>query len=598
MSKGESREEMVFKGIGVSSGVCRGPLVVTGPRKLKIPNYHIKEPGVEREIQRFKQALVKTREELQKIQRKLRRWIDTQDTLIFNAHMLVLEDQIIMDQVVQLVVEEKINVETAFDQVTQKFATALDNVEDDYLRERASDLRDVAYRVIGNLLGARAGNLLRDLQEPSIIIGHDLSPSTVALFNREMILGFATDVGSQTSHTAILARSLRLPAVVGLCNASRRLHSGQDVLLDGYDGVVILHPSEQSLFEYGKAARQHEDFENDLAAIRDLPGETVDREKIRLTANIDHPDEVEDVGKFGAEGVGLFRTEYLFLNRTEPPNEEQQFEAYRKVAAGLDNRPLLVRTLDLGADKMANMFPDLEETNPALGVRAIRFSLQHQEVFKMQLRAVLRASAHGRLHLLYPMISNVGELQAANQLLETCRCELRREGAPFDENLPAGVMIETPAAVMIADVLAAEADFFSIGTNDLIQYGAAVDRMNERVAHLYQPAHPGILQLIKRTVDAARSAGIPAGVCGEMAGYPLLVPLLIGLGVRHLSASAPLIPFIKHLIRNLELAQAVALADKALASKSGEEVMAACRQLVRRIAPELDARIDPIHAAI
>lgn len=587
MSVGE-RQEKVFKGIGVSSGVCRGPIVVVGPRKLKIPNYRVGESEVEREIQRFKQALVETREDLKKIQHQLRQRIETNEARIFDAHLLVLEDQTILDQVVQLIGEKKMNVEAAFDQVTQKFAAALDAIEDDYLGERAGDMRDVAYRVISNLLGRRA-DPLGDLREPSIVIGHDLSPSIAALFNRKMVLGFATDVGSPTSHTAILARSLQLPAVVGLRNAARQLHSGQDALLDGYSGVVILRPSEQSLFEYGQAARQRKDFENELASIRDLPGETLDREKIQLTANIDHPDEVGDVGKFGAEGVGLFRTEYLFINRADPPDEEQQFEAYRKVAAALADSPLLVRTLDLGADKMADLFPDFEETNPALGVRAIRFSLQHEKMFKMQIRAILRASAHGQLHLLYPMISSVDELRAANRLLDVCRSELRREGFPFDEKIPVGIMIETPAAVMIADVLAGEVDFFSIGTNDLIQYGAAVDRMNERVAHLYQPTHPGILRLIKRAVDAAREVNLPVSVCGEMAGYPLLIPLLIGLGIRHLSASAPLIPLVKHIVRKIELPDAAALADEALSLKSGDEVKAACRRLARRIAPELES---------
>ena len=587
MSKDESQEK-VFRGIGVSCGVCRGPIVVVGGRNLKIPNYRVGEAEVDREIQRFRQALVETRGDLKKIQRQLRRRIGTNEARIFDAHLLVLEDQPILDQVVQLIGEEKVNVEAAFDRVTQKFAAALDAIEDDYLGERAGDMRDVAYRVISNLLGRRA-DPLGDLREPSIVIGHDLSPSIAALFNRKMVLGFATDVGSPTSHTAILARSLQLPAVVGLRDAARRLHSGQDALLDGYSGAVILRPSEQTLFEYGQAARQHKDFENELASIRDLPGETLDREKIQLTANIDHPDEAEDVGKFGAEGVGLFRTEYLFINRAELPDEDQQFEAYRKVATALADSPLFVRTLDLGAEKMADLFPNFEEANPALGVRAIRFSLQHKEMFKIQIRAILRASAYGRIRLLYPMISSVDELREANCLLDVCRNELRREGVPFDEKIPVGTMIETPAAVMIADVLAREVDFFSIGTNDLIQYGSAVDRMNERVAHLYEPTHPGILRLIQRVVDASREANLPVSVCGEMAGYPLLIPLLIGLGIRHLSASAPLIPLVKHLIRNLELPAAAALAEEALSSKSGAEVEAACRRLVRRIAPDLDA---------
>jgi phosphotransferase system enzyme I (PtsI) len=584
-----SEQETVFRGIPVSSGVCHGPVIVVGPKTFQVPEYEIRETGIPAELQRFKLALIKTREELQKIQRELFDKVQTNEAGIFDAHLLVLEDQTIIDEVTRLVSDDRMNVEAAFDRITRKFTSALSAIEDNYLRERAADMKDVADRVMGNLLGGRNFDPLSEIKEPSIIIGHDLSPSMTAVFDREKVLGFATDIGSPTSHTAILARSLNLPAVVALRDVSSKLTSGQQVLLDGYDGLVILNPSEQTLFQYGEVVRQHADFESELETIRDFPSETLDRSHVHLMTNIDHPNEVSDVKRFGAEGVGLFRTEYLFLNRSELPDEEQQFDAYRSAAVQLEGRALMIRTLDLGADKVANAIPDLHEANPALGLRAIRFCLQHPAIFKQQLRAILRASAFGSVQLLYPMISNLDELLAANKILEECRDELRRERVSFDEAMLVGIMIETPAAAMIADILAPEIDFFSIGTNDLIQYGSAVDRLNEKIADLYQPTHPGILRLIKQVVRAADEADVSVGVCGEMAGDPFLVPLLIGLGVRHLSVSAPLAPPVKYVIRNLEVPQAKALADQALSSKTSAEVMAACKRLVASIAPDLDA---------
>ena len=589
MTLNDGQQETLFRGIPVSAGVCHGPVVVVGPRARQVPRYVVAESAFEGEIQRFKRALIETREELQRIQRDLCSKTETSDADIFDAHLLVLEDQTIIEEVTRLVSNEGLNVEAAFDQVTEKFALALLAVEDTYLRERAADLRDVADRVLGHLSGSSRPDPLHGISQPSIVIGHDLSPSMTALFDREKVLGFATDVGSPTSHTAILARSLNLPAVVALHDVSHRLKTGQQVLLDGYDGVVILDPSEQALFEYGKVVRQHEDFDHELESLRDLSPETLDGVPVHLMANIDQPKEVHDVKQFGGEGVGLFRTEYLFLNRSELPDENSQFGAYVEAVTQLGALPLYVRTLDLGADKVAYAVPLSKEMNPAMGLRAIRFCLSHPEIFKQQLRAILRASAFGCIRLLYPMISNIEELRSANGLLDTCREELRSEGVAYDEELQVGIMVETPAAAMIADHLAREVDFISIGTNDLIQYGAAVDRMNERITDLYDPTHPGILRLIKEVVDAGQNHKISVSVCGEMAGDPVLVPLLVGLGVRNLSVSAPIIPVVKYVIRRLESRAARELAEAALSAESGAEVMGGCRRLIREIAPELDA---------
>lgn len=580
-------QERVFNGIPVSAGVCLGPVVVMGRRSFQIPRYTVGESLVSAEMQRFQQALVKTQEELRSIQRELCQRVEADEGGIFDAHLLVLEDQMIIDEVNRSIAQDGINVEAAFDQVTRKFTSALSKVEDPYLRERAADMRDVADRVMANLLGGRSRDPLGGLSEPSIIIGHDLTPSQTASFSREMVLGVATDVGSPTSHTAILARSLNFPAVVGLGDVSQQIKSGQEVLIDGYNGVVIVNPSEQSRFEYGRVVQKHEDLGQELEGIRELPPETKDGVRVVLTNNIDHPGEVHDVDRFGGEGVGLFRTEYLFLNRPSLPDEDEQFESYRAAASALGSRTLTLRTLDLGADKVSKALPDFHETNPALGLRAIRYCLRHPAMFRHQLRAILRASAFGKMRLLYPMVSSLEEVREANQIFHECREELRRESIPFDESMEIGVMIETPAAAMISDVLAEEVDFFSIGTNDLIQYGSAVDRLNERVADLYQPSHPGIVRMIRETVQAANAQGIDVSVCGEMGGDPVLVPLLLGLGIRHLSVSAPRTPPVKHLIRKLTIAQTEALAGEALRAKASAELREACQSLVRQVAPEL-----------
>lgn len=580
-------QETQFEGIAVSHGVCHGPVLLLGTKSFRIPHYKVSASEIDAEMKRFKQALVKTREELQLIARELCDKVEAQEADIFDAHLLVLEDQMIIDEVSRLVSDSQINVEAAFDKIARKIATALHDVDDTYLRERAVDMKDVSERVIGNLLGKRNHDPLRDLPEASIVVGHNLSPSTTASLDRKKVLGLATDVGSPTSHTAILARSLNLPAVVGLRDVSSKITAGQQVLLDGYEGVLIANPSPSTLFQYDKILRQHEDFDHKLKSLRELPAETSDKVLVRLLNNIDHPSEVSDVRHYGGEGVGLFRTEYLFLNRSQLPNENQQFEDYRLAVCELGGRPLLLRTFDLGADKVSGSLASFHEANPALGLRAIRYCLQHRQMFKQQLRAILRASASGSIRLMYPMVTHVEEIHEANRLLDECRDELQKENIAFDDALPVGIMIETPAAALIADTLASAVDFFSIGTNDLIQYASAADRLNERVAGLYQPTHPGIVRLIRQIVQAAKEAKKPVGVCGEMGGDPLMVPLLLGLGIRQLSVSAPRTPHVKHLIRKLNMRQAETLAQESLQSKSSNEIAFACRKLVQQIAPEL-----------
>ncbi|MBI4662328.1 MAG: phosphoenolpyruvate--protein phosphotransferase [Verrucomicrobia bacterium] len=587
MAPSERDGERILKGIPVSSGVCRGKILIFGKSQHCIPAHTIGEAEVAKELDRLEDALVQTRQQILEIQRKVETAMGSADAAIFDAHLLVLEDQTLIDEVSRLINEQHLNIERAFHQVAEKYASTLGAMDDEFLRERAADMRDVTTRVLNNLLERPHESDLRHLEEPCIIISYDLSPSATALLDRKMVLGFATDTGSKTSHTAIMARSMHIPAVVGLQDASRQLETGQYALLDGFNGYLILNPTDQTLFEYGQLARKQVNLEERLRDIRSEPAVTLDGVRIVLSANVEQAADTEAVQACGAEGVGLFRTEYLFLNRVTMPTEEEQYQAYRSVAAALKPHPVLVRTLDLGGDKFLTHLQVPQEINPFLGWRAIRFCLQQREIFRDQLRAILRASVEGNIRLMYPMISGLDELNQANALVETCKSELRAENIPFNEGLEIGAMIEIPSAVLIADALAKRAKFFSLGTNDLIQYSLAVDRLNEKIAHLYEPTHPAILNLIKMTVEAGHRNGIWVGVCGEMAGDPSLVPILLGLGVDELSTSPSVVPQIKFLIRRLKIGETKELAEWALTRESGAEILARSEALCRQVAPSL-----------
>jgi phosphotransferase system enzyme I (PtsI) len=560
---------------------------VLGKQEHTVHRTPVTEAQLPDEVNRLERALVQTRHDILEVQRKVSSAMGAKEGSIFDAHLLVLEDRTLIDEVVRRITTEKVNAEYAFHQVAERYATTLAEIEDDYLRERAADMRDVTTRVLNNLLGHGDQIDLKNLQEPCIIIAHDLTPSHTAQMDRKKVLGFATDIGSKTSHTAIMARSMRIPAVVGLKNASEALQTGQYALLDGFNGTVILNPTDQTLFEYGQLIRKQVTLAEKLRDILLKPAVTLDGHRVFLSANIEQADDAEAVKESGAEGVGLFRTEYLFINCDKLPTEEQQYESYRKVAAALKPHPVVIRTLDLGGDKFLSHLQVPTEMNPFLGWRAIRFCLQERELFRGHLRAILRASAEGNVKLMYPMISCLEELNQANALVEQYKGELRQEGVPFDENMEIGAMIEIPSASIIADSLARRVKFFSIGTNDLIQYTLAVDRMNEKIAHLYEPTHPAIVRLIKATVDAARRNKVMISVCGEMAGDPVTVPLLLGLGVDELSASPALLPQVKFLVRRLKIAETAALAEFALTCESGAEILARCQELARQAAPGL-----------
>jgi phosphotransferase system enzyme I (PtsI) len=579
--------ERIYKGVPVSAGIGQGKAFVLHKAKTQVPHYEVSDCDLPQQVLRFQHALVLTRQQIQEVQHKVSQALNAQEASIFDAHLLVLDDPTLIDSVTDLVQSKKINVEAAFQEFTQKYTATLSAIDDAYLRERVADIRDVTSRIMNNLLGNLQHQALQDLREPCVIIADDLSPSEVAVMNRKVVLGFCTDGGSKTSHTSIMARSLQVPAVVGLKDASAKIKDGAHVLLDGYNGSIIANPSDQTLFEYGRLVRQQASIEEKLRAIQSLEAITLDGQKITLSGNIEQSSDVAAVREFGAEGVGLFRTEYLFINRDTFPTEDEQCEAYRKVASALKPAPVIIRTLDLGGDKFLAHLQIPVEMNPFLGWRAIRYCLEEKDVFRAQLRAILRASAEGNVKIMYPMISSHHELDKANGFVEQYKKELREEKIPFDEKIDIGAMIEIPSAAISADMLAKRVKFFSLGTNDLIQYALAVDRLNDRIAHLYEPTHPAVLRLIKMTTDAAIKHGLWCGVCGEMAGDPFMTPLLLGLGARELSMAPPLLPRIKFLIRRLKMDDAVELANFALNCESGREILERSQALARRIAPSL-----------
>lgn len=586
--------ERIFRGIPVSPGVCRGKILVLGkPNGDVLPRTEIPEEEIPVELKRFEQALVDTRQQVLEVQRQLTEGLGANDAAIFDAHLLVLEDPTLIDEVTRLIREQKVGAGYAFQQVVEKYIKTLSSIGDDYLRERATDMRDVAGRMLDNLVGRETNLDLRNLTEPCIIISYDLTPSQTAQMDKKMVLGFATDIGSRTSHTAIMARSMRIPAVVGLHHASHEIPSGTYVLLDGFNGQIVVNPTDQTLFEYGQLVKKRVSLEEKLRDTIDKPTVTLDGIPVVLSANVEQASDTEAVLASGAEGVGLFRTEYLYINREVLPNEEEQFQAYFQVADALKPSPVIIRTLDLGGDKFLSHLNVPQEMNPFLGWRAIRFCLQEREIFRVQLRAILRASVVGNIKMMYPMISGLDELNQANALLEEFKGELRKEGVPFDENLEVGAMIEIPSAAIAADSLARRVKFFSVGTNDLIQYSLAVDRLNERIAHLYEPTHPAIIRLIKMTADAGAKHGVWTGVCGEMAGDPVLTPLLLGLGVTELSAAPGAVPQIKYLIRRLKMKEARELADFALNCESAGEILARCKKLTAQVAPSLFENLAP-----
>jgi phosphotransferase system enzyme I (PtsI) len=569
------KPEIVVHGIAASDGIAYGEIFLYLQTKLEVPVYQV-DPGKRvEEIGRFEQALVATRQQISKIKSEVEKGLGPDEARIFDAHLMVLEDEALIGETVREFEGTNTNIETCFNRVSQRYIKAFDEINDEYLRERAGDLRDVTQRVLQNLLGLAARHL-GDLAEKRVVVANDITPSDAAGINRSAAVGIVTDSGSKTSHAVIVARSLKIPAVVGVRDLTTRVANGDRVIIDGYDGVVVVNPTEQTLFRYGRIQLEKRTFESRLIAAAQLPTDTLDGVHVPLLANIEKAEESGPARENRAEGVGLFRTEYLYLNSAHLPSEEEQFATYKAVVEALAPHSVVIRTLDLGGDKPLEWMPGFmrQEANPFLGFRAIRLCLEHPAMFKEQLRAILRASAFGHVRLMYPMISGAEELARANAVLEEARQELRARGERFDEQMPVGSMIEIPSAAATADILAQHCQFFSIGTNDLIQYLLAIDRVNDSIAHLYEPTHPAVLRTIKAVVDRAHERGLPVAVCGEMAGDPVYAPLLLGLGIDELSMAPPSLPAVKYLVRAMKMSDARQLAAEALTLTDPKEIYA------------------------
>jgi len=564
--------EIVLKGIPAAPGIAYGPSFILEKGEFIVPKRSISSSEINSEIARFEEAVITARREIHQLKTKITQDLGPGPAQIFDAHLLVLQDTTLIDAVNEEIRKTKTSAEYVFFKVIRKFVETFAQMPDEYLRERASDVSDISKRVLKHLMDESKLHDLDSLQDDLIIVAHDLSPSdAVGMFNKK-IKGFLTDIGGRTSHTAIIAKSLGVPAVVGLKDATLKVNNQDYVIIDGQKGLVIINPSEETKELYIKEQHKITASLEKLDDLKDLPAQTTDGKKITILANLELSSEIPAVRKYGAEGIGLYRTEFLYMNRLDLPSEEEQFLAYSQVARAVAPFGVTIRTLDLGGDKFISSVQIPRDMTPFLGCRAIRFCLERPDIFKTQLRAILRASVHGRIQMMYPMISGLGELRQANAILNQVKTALRDEKIAFDEQIKVGMMIEVPAAVMTAEALARETHFFSIGTNDLIQYTLAVDRVNEKTAHLYEPAHPGVLRMIQKTIDAGHNEGIHVAICGEMASDPLFAFLLLGMGIDEFSMSSASILTVKRMIRAVKLQDAQRTAYEAMQLATGQEV--------------------------
>lgn len=583
---GKAKEEKILRGIGVSPGVVVGPAFVLASDSTSVAEWDIGTDDVEVEISRFEESLIKTRAQILSIQENLVGRAKGSDVALLDAHLMVLDDRTFLEDVISGISQNRKNAESVIRRISQKHIDILSAVDDDYLRERVADIKDVTRRVINNLSGD-SGSQLNKLMRRHIVVAADLAPSETAALRKDMVVGFATNQGSPTSHTALMARALEIPAIVGLRDITEQVSVNDEILIDGNKGVLIINPSKSQLRKYGKVAKARKGIEEELVNLKKQPAETLDGHRITLSANIEGHEEIDAVLQYGAEGVGLFRSEYLYMSRKKMISEDEQTEVYAELAKRLAPAPVIIRTLDIGGDKNIFGEPASKEMNPFLGCRSIRLSLIHTDEFKVQLRAILRASVGGNVKIMYPMICNVEEVKSANALLEEAKDELTSSGVAFDRNIDVGAMIEIPSAALTADIIAKHVKFFSLGTNDLVQYTIAVDRINERVAYLYEPTHPAVLQLIKLTIEAGHRNGIWVGLCGEIASDPLITPLLLGMGVDELSMPPSAVPLIKDAIRSVMFSRTKQLVDDAMTCETAAEVLGHCRKLTKEFAPEL-----------
>ena len=548
------RQVHILHGVPASAGIAIGQAVVIDTRKIeRYPKLRISEDRIEDEIKRFDDAVALSEQQIIEAIRALEAHnVIKEHSLILETHLLMLKDPALMERVKKLISDEYINAEWALKIALQEIEEDFEAIGDEYIKSRVADTTFVGERILRNLIGRQTSGF--HLVDNSIIVAHDLSPADTAILNKNMVLGFATDAGGLTSHTAIIAHSLEMPAVVGIESASSLINPGDQLILDGISGVVIVNPTESQISEYRNRARSYLSLELKLKEKAKEPAITKDGKYIKVKGNLEFKDEVRTVLDHGAEGIGLYRTEFLYLNRKDIPTEDDHFEAYKTVVETVSPYNTVIRTLDLGGDKFYSALSRLiNERNPVMGLRAIRLCLKEVDIFRTQLRGILRASHYGNTSIMFPMISGMEELTKAKGILEETKVSLRKEGIPFDENIRVGIMIEVPAAAVIADILAKEADFFSLGTNDLIQYTIAIDRGNEYVNYLYEPLHPAVLRPIQFTIDAAHGAGIPVSMCGEMAGREIYTPILLGMGIDSLSTNTFAISHVKEMARKISI---------------------------------------------
>lgn len=559
----------MFKATAASPGIAIGKALVYIEEELNIEKNTIDD--IEREQERFQEAIEVTKIQLEEVKEEALEKLGADKAAIFEAHSMILEDPELITQVDNKIKNEKVNAEAAVKDVIDSFIAIFEAIDDEYMRERAADIRDVGTRVLKNLMGIEIVNLA-NLSEEVILVVHDLTPSDTATMNKEKVLGFVTNIGGRTSHTAIMARSLEVPAIVGLKDITHQVKNGDIIAFDGDEGIGYINPSQELLKEFQEKKEKYEDIRRQLTLLKEKPSITIDGRRVEIAGNIGTPKDADGVLENGGEGIGLYRTEFLYMNRSNMPTEEEQFEAYKEVLEKMEGKPVIIRTLDIGGDKELPYLDLPKEMNPFLGYRAIRICLDQTEIFKVQLRALLRASVYGNLKIMYPMISSVEEVRAANKILDEVKGELDVANISYSKSLEIGIMIEIPAAAVIGDLLIKEVDFFSIGTNDLIQYTTAVDRMNEKISYLYEPFHPAILRMIKMVIEHAHNGGKWAGMCGEMAGNPKLVPILLGLGLDEFSMSASSILPARKVINELCYKDMKNIAEKVLTLSTAEEV--------------------------
>lgn len=574
-----------FHGIAASPGIGIGPIHIVDPEEAVVRDGDIRAEEVPGEVARLRAAIDRSLVEVRALREKIALETGEEEAKILDAQVAILQDPDVTAQTLQAIERERKSAGFCYRKILSAAAARLEEADGEYYRGRAVDVRDVRRRVLANLGGVRQRSLA-ELTTPSLIVASDLPPSEMALLPRDKVLGFATDLGGRTSHTAIMARARGIPAVVGLKEAMPAAREGMCALVDGSRGVAIFEPDAETLAEHQLRQRRYEELTQNLAALKDLKTVTSDGRPIGLGANLEVPEELSGILASGAEGVGLYRTEFFYLSRQTLPTEEAQFQAYRGIVEAMAPRPVIIRTLDVGGDKFASYLGMPIERNPFLGLRGLRFSLQRQEIFRTQLRAILRATAHGNVKMMFPMVVGLEEFRRARAVVERVRAQLAQEGIPMARRVPLGVMIETPASVFGIDLLASEADFVSIGTNDLIQYTLAVDRGNAAIASIYEPLHPAVLRAIHLVVEACRRRGIPVGVCGEMAGEPLYAVLLVGLGVTDLSVSPYLVPEIKTIIRACTHDEATHLAQRCLTLATPADVRQVVAEYMSRRFPE------------